>query len=64
MAQAESVTELHGILQSARLIAPSSDEEDDFIENAMLRLRNVWSKRDLRNSQYPPVVLQAYMTQM
>lgn len=64
MAAAESVAELHEILQGARLAAAADDPDGDFIESVILRDRNARSKRSLRNCQHPPVVLEAYMTQM
>ena len=64
MAAAESVAELHETLQGARLAAAADDPDGDFIESVILRDRNARSKRSLRNCQHPPVVLEAYMTQM
>ena len=62
--QAESTAQLHALLENAGLAPEGADHGGDFIENIILRLRAKQSKRDLRNSRHPEVVLQAYMAQL
>lgn len=61
---APGLGEVHAALRRAGLIAEGEEQEGDVIERAMLRQRARESKRDLRNSGCPPVVLRAYMTQL
>lgn len=64
IAEAESVAAVHSILDKAGLTQGGSPEDTDFIETAVQRIRAKQSKKDLRNSGDPPVVLHAYITQL
>lgn len=64
MAEAENMTAVHAILDKAKLTQGGSPEDTDFIETAVQRIRAKQSKKDLRNSGDPPVVLHAYITQL
>jgi len=64
MIGAESTAQLHALLENAGLVAEGSYENNDFIENIVLHLRAKQSKRDMRNSSHPLVVLYAYMTHL
>lgn len=61
---ADGVQELHAILNRAGLIPEGQDPGDGFIESVVLVQREKQSRKDLRNSPYPAVVLQAYMTHL
>ncbi len=64
MIEAEDVRSLHGVLEKAGLVQSGSEEDTDFIETTVQRIRAKQSKKDLRNSGCPPVVLHAYITQL
>lgn len=61
--EAESVQDLDKILSDAKLVDHAVTDED-FIESLTLRIRYKASKKDLRYSVYPSVVLVAYMIQL
>ena len=61
---AGSTQELHAILDRNGFVPEGQDTEDGFIESVALIQREKQSRRDLRNSPYPAVVLQAYMTHL
>lgn len=59
-----SVQELHAILEREGLAQGGSEEDTDFIERMVQSLRARQSKKLLRNSAHPPVVLHSYITQL
>lgn len=61
---AGSTQELHAILDRNGFVPEGQDTKDGFIESVALIQREKQSRRDLRNSPYPAVVLQAYMTHL
>ena len=61
---AGSTQELHAILDRNGFVPEGQDTEVGFIESVALIQREKQSRRDLRNSPYPAVVLQAYMTHL
>jgi len=64
MIAAGTTQELHAALVKGGFPMEGREAENNFIENMVLTLREKKCRRDLRNSPYPPVVLQAYMTHL
>lgn len=64
VAEAENMAAVHAILDRAKLTQGGNPEDTDFIETAVQRIRAKESKKALRNSGDPPVVLHAYIDQL
>lgn len=64
VAEAENMAAVHAILDKAKLTQGGNPEDTDFIETAVQRIRAKESKKALRNSGDPPVVLHAYIDQL
>lgn len=64
MIEAENLRGLHSVLEHAGLARGGTEDDTDFIETTVQRLRFRQSKKDLRGSGVPPVVLHAYITQL